>query len=77
MKNYVISELLNSDGLLTCPICKKEFKPNEDTNYIVTGGYTCSWKCFWTSVKIREKQKVKDRQKKEQEKQKKKSKRTK
>lgn len=55
--NYSISELLNSKGLLTCPVCQKEFKPNDDTNYIILGGYTCSPKCFFKEVKRREKEK--------------------
>ena len=39
--------------LLACPVCGKEFKPNDDTKYIVTGGHTCSWECFLTVVKRR------------------------
>lgn len=31
---------------LTCPVCGKDFKVSEDTKYIATGGFTCSWKCF-------------------------------
>lgn len=57
--NYSISELVNSEGFLTCPICQKEFKPNDDTKYIAAGGYTCSWKCFLTAVKKREEEKEK------------------
>lgn len=56
MSDYSISKLLNSQGLLTCPICGKEFEPNDDTKYIISGGYTCSWKCFWKEVKRREKE---------------------
>ena len=48
---YSISKLLNTQGFLTCPVCGKEFKPNEDTKYIAAGGYTCSWKRFLTRVK--------------------------
>lgn len=55
--NYSISELISSKGLLTCPVCKKEFKPNDDTKYIAAGGYTCSWGCFLTRVKERENEK--------------------
>ena len=39
---------------LTCPVCGKEFKPTGDTKYIVTGGYTCTWKCFLKEVEMRE-----------------------
>ena len=52
-----MTELLNSQGLLTCPICRKEFKPNDDTKYIIADGYTCSWKCFWTESQRRSKEK--------------------
>lgn len=57
MPNYLIKELINSKGFLACPVCQKEFKPNEDTKYIAAGGYTCSWKCFLTVVKQREEKK--------------------
>ena len=61
MKRYSISELLNDKGLLICPVCEKEFKPNGDTKYIVYGGYTCSWKCFLTRVKEQESKKDKNK----------------
>jgi len=51
MINYSIPELVNEQGFLTCPVCGKEFKPNDDTKYIATGGYTCSWKCFLNAVR--------------------------
>ena len=54
--NYSIPELLNEKGMLTCPVCGKEFKPNNDTKYIVRGGYTCSWQCFLTRLKERKEQ---------------------
>ena len=38
---------------LECPICGKEFKVTEDTNSIIGGGYTCSWKCFLDENKRR------------------------
>lgn len=56
---YSISELINSEGLLTCPVCEKEFEPNDDTKYIAAGGYTCSWKCFLTVAKKRAEEKEK------------------
>lgn len=40
--------------MLTCPVCGKEFEVNDDTKYIIAGGYTCSWKCFLDEVKRRE-----------------------
>ena len=49
MKNSIYPE-----GTLICPICNKEFEANEDTRYIISGGYTCSWKCFLKEMKKRE-----------------------
>ena len=40
--------------ILTCPVCGKEFKVNNDTKYIIAGGYTCSWKCFLKEAKKRD-----------------------
>lgn len=51
MKNYSIPELVDEQGFLTCPVCDKKFKPNDDTKYIAAGGYTCSWKCFLDAAK--------------------------
>lgn len=39
---------------LICTVCGKEFKVNDDTRYIIDGGYTCGWKCFLTEAKKRE-----------------------
>ena len=58
MKNYIMSEMINEKGNLICPVCEKEFKPTADTKYIVSGGYTCSWKCFLKEVKQYEKDKI-------------------
>lgn len=38
-------------GTLTCPVCGEEFEADDNTRYIVKGGYTCSLKCFLTRVK--------------------------
>lgn len=35
---------------LVCPVCGKEFRATEDTNYIVKEGFVCSWKCFLKRV---------------------------
>lgn len=51
MKDYYNINYLKSKESLTCPVCGKEFKPSDDTKYIASGGYTCSWKCFSTVVK--------------------------
>lgn len=40
--------------LLICPICGKEFEYTGDTKYIISGGYTCSWKCFFNEAKRRD-----------------------
>lgn len=50
-------DITSTKELLTCPICGKKFKPNDDTKYIIAGGYTCSWKCFLDEVKRREAEK--------------------
>jgi hypothetical protein len=65
MKQYSISKLLNSQGLLVCPVCKKEFKPNDDTKYLITSGYTCGRKCFYEVVKKRRKEKEEQQKLKE------------
>ena len=40
-------------GSLVCPVCGKEFEANDDTRYIIAGGFTCSWKCFLAESKKR------------------------
>lgn len=39
------------EGKPTCPICGKEFKPDDDTVYMFGRNYTCSWACFIKGVK--------------------------
>ena len=56
LKNYSISELVNSQGMLACSVCGQEFKPNKATKYIISGGYTCSWECFLKEAKRRDAQ---------------------
>ena len=52
-------------GTLVCSVCEKEFEANDDTRYIIAGGYTCSWKCFLTESKQRYKIKqLEEKQKK-------------
>ena len=53
MKIPSISELLTPQGTLICPVCREEFKPNDDTKYIIAGGYVCDWKCFLKESKRR------------------------
>ena len=45
------TESKDSKEILVCPVCGKEFEPNDDTKYIASGGYTCSWKCFLVVAK--------------------------
>ena len=48
---------------LSCPVCQKSFVSTEDTKYIISGGYTCSWKCFLKRCKEREQEKEVERNK--------------
>ena len=32
--------------VMQCSVCGKTFKANDDTKYIINGGYTGSWQCF-------------------------------
>ena len=41
----------SQEEALICPVCGKSFPPDDDTKYIASGGYTCSWDCFLTVVK--------------------------
>ena len=45
---------LEPQGFLICPVCQKEFEANDDTKYFISGGYTCSWKCFLKESKERD-----------------------
>lgn len=54
------SDMTNSKESLICPVCMKKFKPNDNTKYIVFGGYTCSWECFSNEAK---KQEIKKKEK--------------
>lgn len=44
---------------LKCPICGKEFITTENTCFIISGGYTCSWECFSTESIKRQKERNK------------------
>lgn len=41
MKNKSVLESPQKDTLI-CSVCGKEFVVNDDTKYIIAGGYTCS-----------------------------------
>jgi hypothetical protein len=45
-KNDNIPKSVYPQGWLICPVCGNGFEANEDTRYIIAGGYTCDWKCF-------------------------------
>ena len=32
--------------ILECPVCHQKFEVTEETNYIIPGGFTCTWECF-------------------------------
>lgn len=51
MKTKTFSDILILGEILNCPVCGKEFKVSVDTNSIISGGYTCSWKCFLDETK--------------------------
>lgn len=46
--------------VLVCSVCGKKFKVNKDTKYIISGGYTCSWKCFLKEAKKRSAEKKRE-----------------
>lgn len=34
-----------------CPVCKKQYTFSEENYCIISGEYTCDWKCFTGQVK--------------------------
>lgn len=58
--NNNTSNSLYPQGKLICSVCGKEFEANDDTRYIISGGYTCSWKCFLNESKRRDALRQKD-----------------
>lgn len=58
--NNITSNSLYPQGKLICSVCNKEFEANDDTRYIISGGYTCSWKCFLNESKRRDALRQKD-----------------
>lgn len=53
IKENSVTKPIYPQGTFTCPICKKEFEADDNTRFIISGGYTCSWKCFSNEVKKR------------------------
>lgn len=64
MKNKIKLKSLDPPEKLICTVCGKEFEPDDDTKYIIAGGYTCNWKCFLNEVKRRDAEKEKGKDKK-------------
>ena len=46
-----MNQIIPNGVELICPICHKQFIKNDETKYVIKGGYTCSWKCFLKRVK--------------------------
>lgn len=53
MKDNDILMSMYPKGLFVCPICRKEFEADDNTRYIIGGGFVCSWKCFSVEDKRR------------------------
>lgn len=49
--------------VLICPVCQKEFEPDENTKYLLGKNYTCDWKCFLNGVKEKKAAKEKEKRK--------------
>ena len=71
MKDDIKLENIYPQGTFNCSVCNKEFEADDNTRFIVAGGYTCSLKCFLDEVKRREAIKVKQEKEKEDKKRKK------
>lgn len=52
------AKTIETSDKLICTVCGKEFTPNDDTKYIINGGYTCSGKCFLNEAKRRDAEKA-------------------
>lgn len=57
MKNKIKPKSLDPPEKLICTVCGEEFEPDDDTKYIIAGGYTCDWKCFLNEAKRRDAEK--------------------
>ena len=53
------TEASKPQNILSCSVCGKEFKISGDTKYIINGGYTCSWKCFYNEAKRQDAERAK------------------
>lgn len=63
MKNKVNYDIQQQETLV-CTVCGTEFRPDDDTKYIIAGGYTCSWKCFLKEAKERNAKRTSQKEKK-------------
>lgn len=59
-KAVTTTEPTKPQDKLVCTVCGKEFKITGDTKYIINGGYTCSWKCFYKEAKRRDAEREKN-----------------
>ena len=50
-KAVISTEPPKPQNKLICTVCGKEFKISGDTKYIINGGFTCSWKCFYKEAR--------------------------
>ena len=65
MKDEIKLENIYPQGIYTCSVCRKEFQADDSTRFIISGGYTCSLKCFLDEVKRKEAIKAKEAKEKE------------
>ena len=59
-KKEIKTDTTSTDESLICTVCGNKFDPDDDTKYIIAGGYTCSWKCFLDETKRRDAEKKKE-----------------
>ena len=53
-KQTKLERLIPEQRTLKCSVCGKEFDADSVAKYIISGGRTCSWNCFYGEVKRRE-----------------------
>ncbi len=58
------TKAVDTSNKLICSVCGQEFTPDDDTKYIIAGGYTCDWKCFLNEAKRRDAEKASKNKKK-------------
>lgn len=53
-KQTKLERLVPEQRIIKCSICGKEFVADDVAKYIIAGGRTCSWNCFYGEVKRRD-----------------------